>query len=107
MKHLDDSIRALFSPEEMEMMEKRYQELMESPDIKRFWYLGERYYSGEATPEEREEYEAETAWMKNLPKGLVPDDHPLSMGGFPSKKRQKKRSGSQENTPGDAGAAAP
>jgi hypothetical protein len=102
MKHLTDSVTArFFTPEELE---RRYQELMESPDIKRFWYLGERYYSGEATPEEREEYEAETAWMKNLPNGLVPDDHPLSMGGFPSK---KKRSGSKENTPGDAGAAAP
>jgi hypothetical protein len=105
MKYLDDSIRALFTPQELKMLEKRYQELMESPDIKRFRYLGERYYSGEATPQEREEYEARTAWMKSLPKGLVPDDHPLSMGGFPSKK--KKRSGSQMNTSGDAGAAAP
>ena len=90
MKHQDDSVTArFFTPEELE---KRYQELIESPDIKRFRYLGERYYSGEATPQEREEYEARTAWMKNLPNGLVPDDHPLSMGGFPSK---KKRSGSK------------
>jgi hypothetical protein len=105
MKHLDESIRALFTAEQLEELERSYQELMESPDIKRFIYLNERYYSGEATPEEREEYEAETAWMKNLPQGLVPDDHPLSMGGFPSKKK-KKRSGSEKNTPGDTGAAA-
>jgi hypothetical protein len=104
MKHLEDSVTArFFTPEELE---RSYQELMESPDIKRFIYLNERYYSGEATPEEREEYEAETAWMKNLPQGLVPDDHPLSMGGFPSTKKKKKRSGSEKNTPGDTGAAA-
>jgi hypothetical protein len=104
MKHLDDSIRALFTPEELVELERSYHEITESPAFKRFRYLGERYYSGEATPEEREEYEAETAWIKNLPQGLVPDDHPLSMGGFPSKK--KKRSGSEKNTPGDTGAAA-
>ena len=103
MKHLDDSIRALFTPEELVELERSYHEITESPDFKRFRLLAERYYSGEATPEEREEYEERTAWMKKLPSGLVPDDHPLSMGGFPSK---KKRSGS-ESRPGEPGVAPP
>lgn len=103
MKHQGYSVTArFFTPEELE---KRYQELMESPSIKRFRYLGERYYAGEATAEEREEYEAETEWMRNLPKspipGLIPDDHPLSMGGFPSKsKKVPKVAKEQDHDPG-------
>jgi hypothetical protein len=92
MKHLDDSIKALFTPEQLEELERRSKEISESPDFKRFRYLGDRYYSGEATPEESEEYEARTEWRKKLPRspipGLIPDDHPLSMGGFPSTKYQ-------------------
>jgi hypothetical protein len=104
MRNPDQGSESLLTSELREEAKRLLREITGTPDYKRFRYLGERYYSGEATQEERAEYEAETAWMKNLPNGLVPDDHPLSMGGFPSK---KKRSGSKENTPGDAGAAAP
>lgn len=109
MKHLDDSIKALFTPEQLEKLERRSKEISESPDFKRFRYLGKRYYSGEATPEEREEYEARTAWRKKLPQspipGLIPDDHPLSMGGFPSTPKKRRRS--KKESPADPGSASP
>ena len=97
----DESIREQCTPEEFEELKRSWHEITESADFQRFTYLNKRYHSGEATPEEREEYETETAWMRELPQspipGLIPDDHPLSMGGFPSKKKR----------PGNPGAAPP
>ena len=92
MKNSDREPDSVVTPEIREEAKRLLRELEETPEIIRFRYLGKRYYSGEATPEEREEYEKETEWMRNLPRspipGLIPDDHPLSMGGFPSTKYQ-------------------
>ena len=109
MNNSNRESESVVTPELREEAKQALRELMETPGIKRFWYLGERCRSGEATPEEREEYEARTAWIRNLPEspipGLIPDDHPLSMGDFPSTKYQPRPL--KKTPPADPGPGSP
>ena len=105
MNNPDPEPDSVVTPEIREKAKRLLREIEASADFKRFCDLGDRYHSGEATPEEREEYEKETEWMRNLPRspipGLIPDDHPLSMGGFPSKSKKPRHP--EENPSADQG----